>query len=140
MTKIKGFIVLIVLSTMLVLSGGCYSSSASAGNMFDTTTSRSTERIVATTTLETTATATTKTTSKPKAKKTTKKSTKKSSKKTTKKSKKKKKSKKSYRVYWTEYGECYHRRNTCFASRRYYYGSVSTARSLGLRPCKKCCR
>lgn len=138
MDKLKGFIVLVILATMLALTGGCYSSSASAANMFETTATRSTERTVATTT-ETTPTATPKPTSKPKAKKTNKKSTKKTSKKSSKKSKKKKKSKKSYRVYWTEYGECYHRRNTCFASRRYYYGSVSSAKSLGLRPCKKCC-
>ena len=127
---------------MLFVSGGCYSSSASAVNMYETTKNKSYETAI-TPILETTSAATSKTTSKPTTtKKTTKKSTKKSSKKSTKKTKKKKKkkSKKSTRVYWTEYGECYHRKQSCIRRSKYiYYGSVSAAISNGLRPCKKCC-
>ncbi len=57
-----------------------------------------------------------------------------------KKSTRKKSTKRSYAVYWTEYGECYHRKLSCIRrSKNIYYGSVSTAISNGLRPCKKCC-
>ena len=53
----------------------------------------------------------------------------------------KKKSRKSATVYWTEYGECYHRRLSCIRRSRYYYkGTLSEAKMYGYRPCKKCCR
>lgn len=62
-------------------------------------------------------------------------------KKTKKKSKKRKKRKKrSRRVYWTEYGKCYHKKLSCIRGHYYYSGSLSTARSWGLRACKKCAR
>lgn len=58
-----------------------------------------------------------------------------------KKATKKKKARRGSTVYWTEYGECYHRRLSCISRSRYYYkGTVSEARSWGYRPCKKCCR
>lgn len=54
---------------------------------------------------------------------------------------KKKKAKKSVTVYWTEYGECYHRRLSCIRRSRYYYkGTLSEAKMYGYRPCKKCYR
>lgn len=80
-------------------------------------------------------------TPKPKPKKASKpKTTKKTaSHKTKKRSIKKKRARRSATVYWTRTGKCYHRLSSCPATRTVYYGSLSEALSMGLRPCKKCC-